>query len=287
MNIMSPMLQRRIIEETDLDSVVALLAAGFPAYPAAWWQRALERLRRRQSPAGYPRYGRLLETNGRVVGVLLTIHAEMTDVSGVPLVRCNLSSWYVESAFSGHAPLLLGAALRDKTVTFLNITPAPHTQAIIEAQGFRPFAAGSLLTIPMLARRHERMRVRAFAVADEAGWPDGGLVADHAALGCLCLVVEADDGAHPFVFAPPRRLRRFVPATQLLYCRDLSAYVRFAGSLGAALLRHGSALTLVDGVDRLPGVPGRPVNTGQNKYAVGPHPPRPGDLAYTEFAVFG
>ena len=283
---MSPILQRRVIEETDLEAVVALLAAGFPAHPAAWWRRAIERLKQRQSPAGYPRYGRLLETEGRIVGVLLTIHAEMTDRSGDAFVRCNLSSWYVDNAFSGHAPLLLGAALRDKTVTFLNITPAQHTQPIIEAQGFRPFAAGSLLTIPTLARRRERMRVRAFATMDAVGWPDGRLVADHAALGCICLVVEADDGAHPFVFAPPRRLRRFIPASQLIYCRDLSAYVRFAAALGPALLKHGSALAMIDGVGRLPGVPGRSVNTGQQKYVVGPHPPRPGDLAYTEFAIF-
>ena len=287
MNIMSPILRRRVIEETDLDAVVDLLATGFPAHPATWWQRGIERLRRRESPAGYPRYGRLLETDGRVVGALLTIHAEVPDPVGVPFVRCNLSSWYVEGAFAGHAPLLLGAALRDKSVTYLNVSPAPHTQPIIEAQGFRPFAAGSLATVPLLARRRERARVRLWTTADAAVVSVGGLVADHAALGCLCLVAEATDGAHPFVFARPRRLRRFLPATQLLYCCDISAYVRFAGALGPALLRHGIALTLVDGVHELPGMPGRSVNTGQRKYVAGPHSPRPGDLAYTELAIFG
>ncbi len=287
MNIVSPILKRRIIEDGDVDAVVARLAAGFPTHPVAWWRRALERLGQRPSPAGYPRYGRLLETERRVVGVLLTIYAEMVDAAGTTFVRCNLSSWCVEREFGGHAPLLLGAALRDKSVTYINVTPAPHTQPIIEAQGFRPFAVGSLLTIPILARRRERMRVRPFAVTDASRWWDGRLVADHAALGCLCLVAEAEDGAHPFVFSSPRRLRRVLPATQLLYCRDISAYDRFAGTLGAALLQRGSAVTFVDGVDRLPGVPGRPVNTGQNKYVFGPHPPRPGDLAYTEFAVFG
>ena len=287
MNSMSPILRRRVIEETDLESIVALLATGFPAHSAAWWKRGVDRLRRRDSPAGYPRYGRLLESNGRVVGALLTIHAEMTDVSGTPSTRCNLSSWYVESAFAGHAPLLLGASLRDKNVTYINITPAPHTQPIVEAQGFRPFAEGTLVTVPILGRRRERARVRAFAKADEQRWHDGGLLADHAKLGCLCIVVEAHDGDHPFVFSPPRRLRGFLPATQLLYCRDVSAYGRFAGALGTFLLRHGTALALVDGIRRLPGVPGRLVNMKQRKYVVGSHPPRPGDLAYTEFAIFG
>ena len=287
MNIMSPILRRRVIEETDLDAVAALLAAGFAAHPPAWWQRRLERLRRRASPPGYPRYGRLLETNGRIVGALLTIHAEVPDAVGVPFVRCNLSSWYVEGAFAGHAPLLLGAALRDRSVTYINITPAAHTQPIIEAQGFRPFAEGSLATVPMLARRHERTRVRSFTAADGSSLSDGRLVADHAAFGCVCLVVEAEDGAHPFVFSVPRRLRGFLPASHLLYCREVSAYVRFAGALGAALLRRGIVLALVDGVRRLPGVLGRSVNTRQKRYVVGPHPPRAGDLAYTELAIFG
>ena len=287
MNVMSPILRRRVIEETDLDDVVALLAAGFPARSIAWWHRGIERLRSRASPLGYPRYGRLLETNGRVVGALLTIHAEMVDAAGDHFVRCNLSSWYVQSDFAGHAPLLLGAALRDKSVTYVNVSPAPHTQPIIEAQGFRPFASGSLATVPTLARRRERARVRGLKDTDRSTWTDGGLLGDHAALGCLCLVVEAADGAHPFVFSAPRRLRGFLPAAQLLYCREILDYVRFAGALGPALLRRGIALALVDGVHKLPGVPGRSVNTGQRKYVVGSHTPRPGDLAYTELAILG
>ena len=284
---MSPILRRRVIEEADLDCVVALLAAGFAAHSTAWWRRGFERMRRRAIPPGYPRFGRLLDIDGRIVGVLLTIYADVPNDKGGTTVRCNLSSWYVDRAFAGHAPLLLGAALRDRSVTYVNITPAPHTQPIVEAQGFRSFAAGSLLTVPMLARRRRSVRVRQFVERDRAAWTDGGLVADHAALGCLCLVVEAADGAHPFVFSNPRRLRRLLPATQLLYCRDISAYVRFAGALGATLLRNGSILTLVDGVEHLAGVPGRLVNTQQKKYVVGSHPPRPGDLAYTEHAMFG
>ena len=289
-NAMSPILRRRVIEERDLADVVDLLATGFSTRSAAWWQRGIERLRRRASPVGYPRYGRLLETNGRVVGVLLTIHAEVPEAGSDTIVRCNLSSWYVESAFAGHAPLLLGAALRDKSVTYINVSPAPHTQPIIEAQGFRPFASGSLATVPVLARRRERARVRLLKTSDGSiwsVWSDGYLIGDQLALGCLCLVVEAGDGPRPFVFSAPRRLRGFLPAAQLLYCRDISDYVRFAGPLGPALLRHGSVVTLVDGVRQLPGVPGRSVNTGQRKYVVGSHTPRPGDLAYTELAIFG
>ena len=284
---MSPTLRRRQIADNDLDAVATFLASGFPGRTPDYWRRGLERLRLREVPANYPRYGRLLEVDRRVVGSLLTIHAELEGGADGSYVRCNLSSWYVAPEFAGHAPLLLGTSLRDRSVTYVNISPASHTQAIIEAQGFRPFAAGSLATVPLAARRRERTRIRPFTPADRQTLADGRLVADHAALGCLCLIVEAADGPHPFVFSMPRRLRRIVPATQLLYCRDISAYVRFAGALGPGLLRRGAAVALVDGTRRLPGVPGRSINLRQKRYVVGSHPPRPGDLAYTELAVFG
>lgn len=286
MNTKPPVLRRRLIEEADLDAVTALLASGFRGHSLDWWRTGIERLRHRNCPPECPRYGRLLEADGRIVGVLLTIYAEMPDAAGGTFVRCNLSSWHVEDDFAGHAPLLLGAALRDKTITYVNITPARHTAPIIEAQGFRPFAAGSVVTVPVLARRRSHARVRRFSASDEPLLRDGGLVADHAALGCLCFVVEAEDGTHPFVFATGIRLRRFVTAAQLLYCRDIEAYVRFGRALGAVLMRYGIALAIVDGADQLAGMPGRSINKGQKKYVFGPHAPRPGDLAYTELAVF-
>ena len=58
--------------------------------------------------------------------------------AGAAVPRCNLSSWYVEPSFRAYAPLLVSQALRHKHVTYLNVSPAPHTLPIIEAQGFRP-----------------------------------------------------------------------------------------------------------------------------------------------------
>ncbi len=282
-----PNLRRRPIADEDLDEVAVLLASGFPRHGIDWWRRGLERMRRRPSPPDQPRYGRLLQCGDRIVGVLLTIHGRIPGAVDGPSLRRNLSSWYVEPAFAAQAPLLLGATARDARVTTINISPAAHTEPIIAAQGFRPFAAGSLATIPILARRREAARVRHFAPELDAGrWPDGALLTDHAALGCLCLVAEADDGPHPFVFSAVRRLYRLVPAVHLLYCRDIEAYVRFAAQLGAALAARGIPIVALDGPARLPGLPGRRFNLRQKKYVVGPHPPRPGDLAYTELAVF-
>jgi hypothetical protein len=64
--------------------------------------------------------------------------------------RCNLSSWYVDPAFRAYAPMLVSQALRHKNVTYLNVSSAPHTRPIIEAQGFLRYCDGIFIAVPML-----------------------------------------------------------------------------------------------------------------------------------------
>ena len=136
--------RRREIADADLSGLVALFGRGFPRRSSAYWERGLDRMARRTDlPLGCPRFGYLLEAEGRPVGALLTLFR----ARGGRLL-CNLSSWTVEPAFRLHAPLLVAAALRRPEVTFLNLSPAPHTWPIIEAQGFRPFANRIDVTCP-------------------------------------------------------------------------------------------------------------------------------------------
>lgn len=55
------------------------------------------------------------------VGVLLLIYVTPDNGDGI---RCNLSSWYVESTFRSYAPMLTSVAQRHKHVTYINISPA-------------------------------------------------------------------------------------------------------------------------------------------------------------------
>ncbi|MGY2050546.1 hypothetical protein [Methylobacterium sp. JK268] len=281
--------RRRQITEADLDAVAGLLRRGFRMRPKGYWLRGLRRQASRPVPEGYPRFGYLLEAEGRPVAVLLTIFSEV-EQDGRRIVRCNLSSWSAEPAFAGHAALLVGAVLRDPGVTYLNLSPAPHTEAIIERQGFRPFSRGTLLCLPWLADPEEPVRVhrvRGRVPAALAALPERDLVETHAAYGCVCVVAEAGDGLHPFVFAPRRILKRLLPTAHLIYCRDLAAFRRFAGPVGRSLLGHGHPTVLVDTDGPLPGLVGLSLGQRQGKYFRGPHPPRPGEIPYTEGVIFG
>jgi hypothetical protein len=275
----------RQIAESDIPQVAALLARGFPGRPAAYWLRGLARQRARALPPELPRYGYMLDRDGAPAGTILMLFAPAEDGGW----RCNLSSWYVDPDVRGYASLLLAMALKRKDTTYVNISPAPHTWPTVEAQGFARYAGREFIAMPALARAQGDMVVRAVGHAEPGRSAAHDLLAAHAAFGCISLMAEGPGGEHPFVFVPLRirkgRLR--LPVAQLVYCRDLADFVRCARPLGRHLLARGLPLVMFDAEARPAGLPGFLLDLGRRKYFKGPQPPRPGDLAYTELALFG
>jgi hypothetical protein len=282
-----PRVSWRQIEEADLAGVVNLLARGFPIRDQAYWQRAFARLRAHRGPPDIPRFGYLLECGGALVGVVLTI-ASVRPAGDEPAVLCNLSSWYVEPAFRAYAPLLISAALRHKGVSFINVSPAPHTVPIVEVQGFTRYSDGQFVAVPALAPAPDGV-VR-LEEGDEAPQAlcdpvEIALMRAHRAYGCVTLWATTPDRAFPFVFLP-RRVSGVIPCAELVYCPSLATFIRFARPIGRALLRGGRALVLIDAPAPIAGLPGHFFAGKRPKYYRGA-PPRIGDLAYTEIPMFG
>lgn len=279
-------LRARQIGETDIDDVADLLAKGFPSRSRAFWRAALTRLAQRAVPPDLPRFGYMLDSDGQAVGVILLIVSVFPD-NGAPAIRCNLSSWYVEPRFRGYAAPLAAKALRYKEATFVNVSPAPHTRPIIEAQGFVRASRG-LVIAPCLQWRGEPARIVPADADPAAPVPpsERDLLRDHQQAGCYAFWCETAERAFPFVFRP-RLARKFVPCAQLIYSRDVGDVARFARAIGWHLARRGLPVMTIDADGPLPGLLGRYVDGLMPKYYRGPHKPRLGDLAYTEAALFG
>ncbi len=284
-----PAIRCRQIIDSDAPEITALLARGFPSRDAQFWSNALAQLGARQPPAGLPQYGYLLESDNRPVGAILLICAELRTAD-TSVRRCNLSSWYVEPAFRSYAALLVSRALTHKDVTFLNISAAPHTWPIIEAQGFSRYSDGVFVAVPALNGLFGSPSV---AILDAHTRPavafdplEQDILLQHADLGCISLWCATSERAYPFVFRP-RRVKRLLPCAQLIYCRDVGDFVRFAGPLGRRLLRHGRPFVIIDANAPMPGLVGLYRRGSMPRYFKGPQKPRLGDLAYTEYAVLG
>jgi hypothetical protein len=285
-------IRARPMAPADHAGVAELLNKGFGLRRGpAFWRHVLDRLQRRLIPPDLPNYGYLLESGGRPVGVILVIVSmPRTDVRP-GAVRCNLSSWYVEPAFRGYASFLSARALQCKTATYLNISPAPNTEPILEAQGWMRYSDGLFIAVPALQRRaFAGVRARLVAAAHDPAAPcedfERDLIARHVGYGCLAFWCATAERAYPFVFR--RRLARgIMPCAQLIYCSDVADIARFAGLIGRHLLMHGCPLVAIDAKGRVPGLAGRYVGGLMPKYFKGSEPPRLGDLADTEAAMFG
>jgi len=281
-------LRCRQIDEADIDAVATLLARGFRSHDRAFWLGAFAQLARNVPPPGLQKYGYLLEAAGAVVGAILLI-CSTVRANGAATTRCNLSSWYVDPAYRAYASMLVSQALRHKDVTYLNVSSAPHTRPIIEAQGFSRYADGVFVALPLLqGLSGPRVTVMPAEGAPPAGADpfDREVMAQHVAHGCIGFWCVSDGRAHPFVFCP-RMIRGVMPSALLIYCRDIADLVRFAGPLGRALARHGWPFVVLDANARIPGLFGFFTRGAMPKYFKGPQQPRLGDLAYTERAVLG
>jgi hypothetical protein len=282
----------REIQESDLEAVADLLTRGFVHRSRDYWIAGLRRQTARPLPQDAPRYGYLMENDGKPVGCLLVIYSAKT-IGGETTLCCNNSSWYVDPEFRNYAALFASMTQKRKDVTYFNVTPAAPTWPILEAQGFKTYCRGLYFSFPVLSRRGRDMKVEAVMpdTASIAGLVDDELamLKRHASYGCLSLVCRTAEEAIPFVFLPLRKRRGIIPlpALQLGYCREIADYVRCAGAIGRDLLWRGRPVVILDANGPIAGLVGVYSEARGRKYFKGARQPRLGDLADTELAIFG
>ena len=284
-----PPLCCREIASEDLHKVIALLKKGFPHHGDKYWTHLIKRLSERRAPAGFPKYGWLLERDAVPVGVILQIFSS-TVVDEKPQIRCNFSSLYVEPAFRAYTTMLVSRAMRYRDVTYINISPAHHTLPFVTAKGYQPYSSGLFVALTAIGRRSQDVSI--VPIETEAGSDhnlresEERLLLDHANYGCISVVVRSEGRSYPFVFAPYRAPARFarIPFAHLVYCSDLHDFIQFAGPLGRFLAKRRLPLVVLNSNRPIPGLLGAYI-AGRPKYFKGPHPPHLGDLAYSELAL--
>jgi hypothetical protein len=284
-----PAVRCRQIYADDLEEIVDLLCEGFVRQTRSHWATALEILGSRTTQTGMPRYGYMLESGGRPVGVLLMIFGAVHR-AGTTTTRSTGSAWYVRPDFRTYASILVSQWRRLPADIHLNVDPAEHTLPLIEAMGFVRFTNGISLSVPAATLHAARIRILDASGLADAERPipdeDRDLLIDHFRSGCIALWCETPDGGYPLVFRR-RLIKRWLPSAQLIYCRDLEDLTRLAGPVGRYLLRIGLPVVMAATNGPIPGIPGLYIDNMHPMYFRGKIQPRPGDLAYTEAGLFG
>jgi hypothetical protein len=283
------------ISESDKAGVALLLASEFRGSTESLWLEIFERFAKRKTPAGLPKFGYLMKNGeGTVVGAILTI-SSVVKTQSASATRCNLSCWCVAPAYRLLAYSFIRRILNND-ITYINISPAPYTLALIQMQGFSSYCEGAFyaFTIPLAFHNPLACLHRAQVEIFSAGVIPGSrfeafeydLLQEHAQNGCLSLWCVTPDRAHPFVFRS-RLLCGFIPYVHLIYCQSIDEFARFAKPIGRFLVRRRALFVMVDANGRIPGLFGIYRKGRNRRFFRGPAPPRLGDLAYTELALFG
>jgi hypothetical protein len=282
----TPPIRVREIVDRDFGEVATLLGRGFQR-PSGYYSYALARLAQHPTPSECPRFGYLMETQDRVVGVILLIFSAFGGAGSTQL-RCNVTSWYVDPEYKGYAALFASRALKRKDVTYLNISARPAARPIIKAQGFAQYSRGQFVALPALHLKCDtHARVTNVDTVPDAAFDaaDRDLLAAHAEFGCTSVWCVTAERAYPFVFLP-RMFKRWMPGVQLIYCRDVRDVVRFARPIGRYLAARGLFLLSIDANGPIPNMIGTYLAGKSIRFFKGQACPRMGDLAYTQAAMF-
>jgi hypothetical protein len=272
----------REIVDADVDTLAKFLGKGL-GYSSQRFLQILQRLRQHPTPAGFPKFGFVLQNDKTIVGAILLIYSTIWS-EGVPYIRCHVTSWYVEPDFRAYATLFFSKALKNTNVTYINVSARPSTVPIIMAQGFMKYSNGQFVAVPILLSRSDDNHVEIIEGERQPNTQfepsERELLLAHANYGCISLWCTTPDRAYPFVFQR-RKFRGLFPGVQLVYCRDVQDFVRFAKPLGLFLASRGIVLVRIDSNGPIAGLIGKYFEGMEPRYYKGSKPSL-GDLAYTQ-----
>jgi hypothetical protein len=280
-------IRTREITETDFDAVAEFLSNGI-GYAYEHFFNLLQCMVQHPTPAGFPKYGRLLESDGVIVGAIILIHSTIWS-DGIPTIRCHVCGWCVEPAYRSHAVLFFAKDLKHSNITYLNISAKGHVLPIIDVQGFARYSSGQFVAFSALQFASGDNQAKVIGVDDTSTAPlvpfERDLLLAHAKYGCLCCWCVTPGRAYPFVFRP-RFFKGFVPGVQLVYCSDIEHFVRFVGPIARFLAWRGKLMVRIDANGAIPGLIGKFQEGRDCRYYKGSKP-RLGDLAYSHLAMCG
>jgi hypothetical protein len=135
----------RDIRASDLDTVAELLGRRI-GYQPKFYLDIFRVMETHATPEGYPKYGRVLESDGSIVGAIILIYSIIHSDSG-PRVRCHVTGWCVEPDFRPYAALFFARDLKRGEVTYVNLyaRSTPETLPIIAVQGFTKYVDGQFI----------------------------------------------------------------------------------------------------------------------------------------------
>lgn len=127
----------RLAEPRDIDAICALLHSKMNAkIPVERWRQLMSY----EWLADKPDFGRVVESDGRVLGFCGMVYADRTVGADERVERIvSMSSWYLDKTMRGKGlgKAMLKSAISDPNLTYATLTNSRKPLGIVEALGFR------------------------------------------------------------------------------------------------------------------------------------------------------
>ena len=242
--------QVRLALEGDIEPICTLLHEKMNSrIPVSRWRNLMSY----QWLADKPDFGRVVESNGRILGFCGMVYADRLVGDATTGLRheriVSMSSWYLDKSLRGQGlgrDMLL-SAIDDRSLTYATLTNSRKPLAIVEALGFRVL-------------EDHRYEWRKVGVADSAVLVNDDpqtlrshltqdqrqILDDMADLPLTPMLLEHTD-RQALLFFSVKTKGENVTWFDLMYASDLELFVQCAQSLANLLLPDAPAVLAADG----------------------------------------
>lgn len=249
----SPLVSVHPITDQDLPEVALFLGEHFPPHtPADQWADAW-RTTVNLPGSSAPNHGFLLRADGRVVGAYPAIYSTRV-INGRSERFCNLAVWFTAPEYRSHSIRMARAVLRQKDVTFTDLTPVDRVQNLNLRLGFTYLdtTTAAVLNVPWTWSGRVRVSDDPAVIESSLTGHVRTYFADHSQSRWARHVVLLRGDQACYVLWRRQQIRGLPLFASVQY---ISNPALFRGSFGSLarhlLLRHGILATLVE--DRLAG----------------------------------
>ncbi len=240
----------RAAEYRDADAICSLLHSKMNSrIPVDRWRQLMDY----QWFSDKPDFGRVVESNGEVLGYCGMIYADRLVGDARQGLRreriVSMSSWYLDKSLRGQGlgKKMLVSAIEDPDLTYATLTNSKKPLGIVEALGFRVLEDHRYIwrkTVNKdsgLTVTDDAKTVRKRVVPEQQR-----LLDDMQGLPLVPLLLETQD-RQALIFLSIKRKGADVLWHDLMYSSDLDFFVECAQDLANELLHETSAVLAADG----------------------------------------
>ncbi|MFT5893908.1 MAG: GNAT superfamily N-acetyltransferase [bacterium] len=237
----------RLAEGRDIEAICSLLHTKMNSrIPVERWRQLMSY----EWFSEKPDYGRVVESDGDILGFCGMVYADRTLANNERVERIvSMSSWYLDKSVRGKGlgKAMLKSAIEDPTLTYATLTNSRKPLGIVEALGFRVLEDHRYLwrkekaVVTSINLLHDAASIKLLVKPYQRE-----IIDDMANLPVVPMLLQVD-GQQTLLFFSIKRKKNDILWFDLMYVSDRVLFTRNAQAVASALLPDEPSILAADG----------------------------------------